>query len=199
MKLTLAMVKPPNWEGRQIQVLRFPFVIGREPGCDLRADSSSISARHCALQIRDDKVFVSEFPGNPTLVNDQPLKGEQELHNQDCVKVGRLRFLIRLEGESVESENQPAPPAASEPEEEAVGSLLLSLEEEQGPVTMPPSASDTLPQPHDPAHGGHLDKSSKPGQADTADTAAAARNLLSKIRKPHSLTNRQMPTPRAGH
>ena len=45
---------------------------------------------------------------------------EQELHDQDCVKVGRLRFLIRLESEPVEAVNQPAPPAATEPEEEAV-------------------------------------------------------------------------------
>ena len=36
MKVTLAMIKPSNWTGRRIQVVRFPFVIGREPGCDLR-------------------------------------------------------------------------------------------------------------------------------------------------------------------
>ncbi|HMC90674.1 MAG TPA: FHA domain-containing protein [Gemmataceae bacterium] len=198
MKVTLAMIKPSNWTGRRIQVVRFPFVIGREPGCDLRADSSSISGRHCAIQVRDDKVFVSEFPGNPTLVNDLPLQGEQELHDQDCIKVGRLRFTVKLESEPVEAQDQPAAPAGAEPEEEAVASLLLSLEEDQDSATMPPSASDTLPHPHDPAHGAEPG-TSKAGKAETADTAAAARNLLSKFRKPHSLTNKQMPAPDAGH
>jgi len=197
MKVTLAMLKPRNWEGTQIQVVRFPFVIGREPGCDLRADSPSISARHCALQVHDDKVFAREFPGNPTLINDQPLQGEQELHDRDCIKVGRLKFAIRLE-----SEPASAPASGAEPEEEVAGSLLLAMEEEAAASGGAPSASDTLPQPHDTAHGGQPGKSagaSKPGKADTVDTAAAARNLLSKFRKPHSLTTRQLPSAGAGH
>jgi len=200
MKVTLAMMKPRNWEGTQIQVVRFPFVIGREPGCDLRADSSSISARHCALQVHDDRVFASEFPGNPTLINDQPLQGEQELHDRDCIKVGRLKFTIRLESESAQPSSGPA--SGAEPEEEVAGSLLLAMEEEAAAAGGAPSASDTLPQPHDTAHGGQPGKSagaSKPGKADTVDTAAAARNLLSKFRKPHSLTTRQLPSAGAGH
>jgi len=77
------------------------------------------------LQVHDDRVFASEFPGNPTLINDQPLQGEQELHDRDCIKVGRLKFTIRLESESAQPSSGPA--SGAEPEEEVAGSLLLAM------------------------------------------------------------------------
>ena len=101
MKLTLAMVTPRKWEGTLIPVVRFPFLIGQEPGCHLRVKSSEVHARHCALLIRDDRIFVSELAG-ATFVNEQRIQGEQEVHDRDCVHVAGLtsadlaeRFVVR--------------------------------------------------------------------------------------------------------
>ena len=184
MKVMLELEKPRQWQGTVVQVLRFPFWIGREPGCDLRADSSTISARHCALVVRADKVFVSDVAGNPTFVNDHQVQGEQEVHDLDCVKVGRLQFTIRVQSSAVEHASVPPAPAA-ENDEEAAGSLLLALEEPGG-STAASSAAETLPAPQD-TH--KVDRQptesaqSKPRPV-PSDTAAAARNLLARFRKP---------------
>lgn len=185
MKLMLAMLRPRNWEGKLIHVLQFPFLIGREPGCHLRADSSTISLRHCALLSHDDKVFVNGFEGNPTLVNGCPVQGEQEVHDQDCVKVGGLRFTIRLQSGAVRPEGEPAPTDATPTDEEAVANLLLSLDEAEGKESV--SSAETMAAPHD-THRGAPGQSGSPkpraAQPEPRDPATAARSMLAKFRRP---------------
>src|SRR5947209_1212832 len=107
MHLHLTMQTPHKWEGTVVPVSHFPFLIGREQGCDLRAASTSVSARHCALLAHDGKVYVTTCDGSEgTFLNDRPVHGEVEVHDHDCVKAGRLSFTIRCENDS--------PSAASE-------------------------------------------------------------------------------------
>jgi predicted component of type VI protein secretion system len=197
MRLMLAMVRPRNWEGKIISVGCSPFLIGREPGCHLRAESSSINARHCALLVRDDKVFLSELAGEAgTFVNDQQIHGELEVHNLDRVKVGRLRFTIQLQSDLVPpagddtlpSPDESAPASSPESEEEAVARLLLAQEEEgEGAAVSASAGSDTLPAPQDTQHG-NLNPSqpatSSPARPETRDTSSAARHLLARFKKP---------------
>src|SRR5437764_7404431 len=98
MKFSLLVMTPGKQEGKAIEVKLSQFLIGRDPQCHLRPASPMISKRHCALIQREGKVFVRDFDStNGTLVNDQPVKGEIELHHDDQLKVGPLLFAVRLE------------------------------------------------------------------------------------------------------
>jgi predicted component of type VI protein secretion system len=187
MKLMLVMTTPGKWAGTPVPVLRSPFVIGQEPGCHLRARSPTVGARHCALLVRDDRVFVSPLGDNPAFVNDQRVETEREVHNQDCLKVGCATFTVRLE------QNMTAPPSARVPRtsveamEESAASFLLAMEEQEkrdgvtgndgGDAKPTPKASD------DGSPGTALTAKTKSTQPELPDTAAAARLLLAKFRK----------------
>jgi pSer/pThr/pTyr-binding forkhead associated (FHA) protein len=107
MKLSLVVLTPGPSEGKVIPIQRAQFVIGRDPGCQLRPASPHISNRHCALLKRDAKVFLRDLGStNGTLVNDRQIKGEMELLNGDQLRVGPLLFGVCLEPVLV---NQPTP------------------------------------------------------------------------------------------
>jgi len=84
-------------EGKVLAITLSQFVIGRDPQCQLRPASAMISKRHCALVQRDGKAFVQDFGStNGTFINDQPVQGEAELHNNDQLKIGPLQFEVRI-------------------------------------------------------------------------------------------------------
>jgi pSer/pThr/pTyr-binding forkhead associated (FHA) protein len=186
MHLMLAMVKPNKWQGTVIPVAHSPFVIGRGPGCHLRANSSTVSMRHCALTVREDKVFLRDFTGVPgTLVNDRQVQGELEVHDLDRVRAGGLQFTIRLESDSAE----PATPALVGVDEDTAASLLLALEAEEEGSDSPPCRT-TVESDSAPGEmlGSEVSKprtrGTRPPQPEVPDTAAAARSLLAQIKKP---------------
>src|SRR3954447_13728844 len=99
MKLSLLVLTTGKQEGKLLEIKLPQFLIGRDPQCHLRPASPLISKRHCALIQRDGKVFIRDFAStNGTFVNDQPIKGEVELHNDDTLKAGPLLFTVRIEG-----------------------------------------------------------------------------------------------------
>src|SRR6516162_7627073 len=98
MKLALVVMTPGKMEGKAIPIGLSQFLIGRDPQCHLRPASPVISKRHCALLVKNGKVFLRDFDStNGTFINDQPVKGEIELHHEDLLKVGPLSFLVRVE------------------------------------------------------------------------------------------------------
>jgi predicted component of type VI protein secretion system len=112
MKLNLVVLTPGKGEGMSIPITLNQFLIGRDPQCNLRPASQLISKRHCAVMIKGEQVFLHDFGStNGTLLNDQPVKGEVELHNEDRLKVGPLTFLVRMEPSSVPVDKKtPMPP-----------------------------------------------------------------------------------------
>ena len=114
MKLTLVVLTPGKQEGKALPIGLPQFLIGRDPQCHLRPASAAISKRHCALIQRDGKVFVRDFDStNGTFVNEQPVKGEIELHHDDLLKVGPLTFGVKIEaGTAI---NRPTPPPLTKP------------------------------------------------------------------------------------
>src|SRR5262249_30682754 len=98
MKLSLVVLTPGKGEGKVIPITLPQFLIGRDPQCHLRPASAMISKRHCALLLKGEQAFVRDFDStNGTFVNDEPVKGEVELHNEDKLRAGPLLFLIKLE------------------------------------------------------------------------------------------------------
>src|SRR4051812_18570631 len=111
MKLSLVVLTPGSQQGKVIDVKLSQFLVGRDPQCHLRPASPMISKRHCALIQKDGKAFLRDFDStNGTLLNDQPIKGEVELHHDDRIKIGPLFFGVRLEATTAPANRTPAPP-----------------------------------------------------------------------------------------
>jgi pSer/pThr/pTyr-binding forkhead associated (FHA) protein len=141
MKLHLVVLTAGKTEGKAIPVTLSQFLIGRDPQCHLRPASALISKRHCALLTRGEKVFLRDFDStNGTLVNDQPVKGEVELHHDDRLKVGPLLFQVRLEASAPVNEPTPIPPTKvpGAPARKPVAS---------GKTPLPPTKAPPAPEP----------------------------------------------------
>jgi predicted component of type VI protein secretion system len=165
MKLSLVATQGKA-QGKAVPITLSQFIIGRDPQCHLRPASPLISKRHCAVLVRGGKVFARDFDStNGTWVNDEPLKGERELHNDDRLKVGPLIFLVRIEA------GQPAPkpapakapaaaappakaPAAAAPparapvpdDDESAAAMLLDAEGDPVPPDQAAAAGESIPQ-----------------------------------------------------
>jgi pSer/pThr/pTyr-binding forkhead associated (FHA) protein len=151
MKLSLVVLSEGKAKGQPLPINLPQFLIGRDPQCQLRPASPMISKRHCAVLLKNGKAFVRDFDStNGTFVNDEPIKGERELKNEDILKVGPLLFRVALEGTT--PVNKPTPPPAKLPptdssEDDDVAAMLLALQDDStsgGPEV--PKDPDGVPQ-----------------------------------------------------
>src|SRR5262245_53885260 len=134
MKLSLVVLAAGKQEGKVLEIKLPQFVIGRDPQCHLRPASALISKRHCAILQREGKAFLRDFDStNGTLLNNQPIKGEVELHNNDQLKIGPLMFAVRLEA-------TPAPVNKATPPPPTKGATLPA-------VKAPAAATASAPAP----------------------------------------------------
>jgi len=191
MKLSL-VVNDGVHKGKVIPIPLKQFLIGRDPQCHLRPASPLISKRHCALLIQGDKILVRDFDStNGTILNDQPVKGERELKNDDRLLIGPLSFLVRVEtgvvaGKAAAANVKPHVPESVE--DESAAALLLDVGE-SGETTSPsPMDSEGIPTGSTimdlPALEGD---EAKPGSGKTPapkapapDTSHAAKAILDK-------------------
>jgi pSer/pThr/pTyr-binding forkhead associated (FHA) protein len=135
MKMSLMVLSEGKSSGKSIPITLSQFIIGRDPQCQLRPSSALISKRHCALLVRGNKLFVRDFGStNGTFVNDQPVKGECEVKNDDFLKVGPLSFRIAIEGAPAVPVNKPTPLpkalAEAGGEDDSVAAMLLDIADE---------------------------------------------------------------------
>ena len=98
MKVSLVVASGAH-EGRVIPITGPQFLIGRDPQCQLRPASQAISKLHCAVTVRDGKVFVKDFGStNGTLVNDAIVQNaEIVVEDGATIRVGPLDFRLRVE------------------------------------------------------------------------------------------------------
>jgi anti-anti-sigma regulatory factor len=85
-------------QGMPIPIEADLFLIGSAKECQLRAVHDQIGEQHCALAMRDRKVFIRDLgSGEPTLLNDDVIPSSEEwpLHAGDLIEVGPLRFMIQ--------------------------------------------------------------------------------------------------------
>jgi len=85
--------------GAVVPVKVSPFLIGRDPGCQLRPKNPAASGRHSAIFVRDGQVVVGDLGStNGTLVNDQCLHAGEEVQvvDGDRLQVGQLIFVVRI-------------------------------------------------------------------------------------------------------
>jgi pSer/pThr/pTyr-binding forkhead associated (FHA) protein len=205
MKLSLVVLTPGKTEGKVIPITLTQFVIGRDPQCHLRPASAVISKRHCALLVREGKVFVRDFEStNGTFVNDRQIKGEIELNHEDRLKVGPLVFSVRVESAPAINRPTPAPPIKTGQrtgiaDDESAAALLLSLQDDQG--TEAGSGKDPIPegstvmdvvisptaQESTTGESGKGDDPKNKAKVASATTSSAAKAILDKyMRRPRS-------------
>lgn len=142
MKLSLVVTsgKP---EGKEIPIRLSQFVIGRDPECHLRPASPLISKRHCALIVRDEKVYLRDFNStNGTIVNKQPLRGEIELKNGDEFAVGPLTFSVKLQPGAMDTPTPlPATTSALSTPTPATGTVAVKKTVTESRITSSKPAS----------------------------------------------------------
>jgi pSer/pThr/pTyr-binding forkhead associated (FHA) protein len=202
MKVMLVVAQGVH-TGKVIPIGTAQFLIGRDPHCNLRPASPSISKQHCGIFIRGNNVFVQDYGStNGTCVNGEQVAGEQEVASGDKLKVGPLEFVIEIEvgavlpvGKTVPasatatvamSETIPASTGADMEGDEAAA-MLLSMDDKSGadPTTEAaiPDGSTVMDIPSvDPAK-------TEPGKKEQpkGDTSKAAADLLSKyMRRPRT-------------
>ena len=76
------------------------FEVGRSASTAFRVDHTTVSRRHAALTLGEDRAhLVAEDLGaaNGTRVNGREIKGTQELQDGDTLELGEVRFTLRLE------------------------------------------------------------------------------------------------------
>lgn len=198
MKLSLEVVTPGKTQGKVIPIQVSRFVIGRDPDCQLRPASPLISKRHCAVLVRDGKVFARDFDStNGSFVNDRQFKGELELADGDTLKVGPLAFRLHIEGPATTPVDKPTPlpptktTTAVDDTDANAAALLLSMQDDAPPAGSPgvdsegiPTGSTVMDIVNPPeGEGGEAGKAQGKKEEPVkkiGDTSAAAKSILDK-------------------
>jgi predicted component of type VI protein secretion system len=197
MKVSLVVLTEGKSGGKIVPITLSQFVIGRDPQCHLRPASAAISKRHCAVLVRNGKVFIRDFDStNGTFVNDQQVKGEVELRHDDRLRVGPLLFGVKIE--ATPAVNRPTPPPAAKKSaaasaEDDAAAMLLEIGDDTG--SGPSAAVDPVPEGSTvmdliapgpeggPEQGPEADKEDKnkaPAKPKLGNTSSAAADLLKK-------------------
>jgi anti-anti-sigma regulatory factor len=97
MKFFLIVAKGKR-QGTPIPIEIDLFLIGSSHECQLRAVHDDIGEQHCALVIRERKVFIRDLnSGHTTILNGDSMEPSIELplHSGDLIEVGPLKFMIQ--------------------------------------------------------------------------------------------------------
>jgi hypothetical protein len=71
-------------------------VIGRQPDCAISLPSSTVSRRHAQIRREGSQYFLTDLHStNGTLLNREPVIGEEVLHDRDEIGVGIYRLIFR--------------------------------------------------------------------------------------------------------
>jgi pSer/pThr/pTyr-binding forkhead associated (FHA) protein len=191
MKLRLIVASGPG-TGKTVPIAVSPFLIGRNPVCQLRPASPFVSNRHCTLWLRGSAAFVQDMGStNGTMVNGERIAGERELRDGDRLQVGPLVFHVRIEAALAVDQPTPLPPDKDRPRtpapDDAAAMILLEGSGE-------PASSGTVDTAGVPIGDTKLavpapnqDKDPKAGkdQKSTEDTSTAANAILKQyLRRP---------------
>lgn len=71
-------------------------IIGRQSDCEINLPSSTVSRRHAQIRRVGGRFFLKDLNStNGTLLNREPVIGEELLHDRDEIGVGVYRLIFR--------------------------------------------------------------------------------------------------------
>jgi pSer/pThr/pTyr-binding forkhead associated (FHA) protein len=131
------VVASGSGKGKTIMISASPFMIDRNPVCQLRPASDLVSNRHCTIWLLSGIAVIQDMKStNGTLVNSERITEERELHHGDRVQIGPLIFEVQIETPSAVDQPTPVPPSKKSlqsPAPEDAAALIL-LEESNEPT-----------------------------------------------------------------
>jgi pSer/pThr/pTyr-binding forkhead associated (FHA) protein len=145
MQLSLVVLRGTN-AGQIIPIQRAEFCIGRDETCELWAQKMTISRRHTAILMREDRVVIRDLgSSNGTFVNGVVVVGEVEVEHNDRLRIGPLEFRIQVRLDR---------------ERASVAAPIVDEAEEATAKHLPPASSQTSPSKpaNNPFPRGQLDK-----------------------------------------
>ena len=153
MKVSL-VVAAGSHEGKIIPILGPQFLIGRDPQCHLRPASQAISKLHCAVLVRDGKVYVRDYGStNGSVVNDALVQdAEVAIADGATLRVGPLDFRVKIEVSASNPDGTPLPGGSAEAAalaavKAAAGAALPTPARDTTPTPVRKTGSGTVPQP----------------------------------------------------
>jgi predicted component of type VI protein secretion system len=161
MKVSLVVASGAH-EGRVIPLTGPQFLIGRDQQCHLRPASQAISKLHCAVTVRDGKVYVKDFGStNGTLVNDNLVQNaEVPVQDGATLRVGPLDFRIQIAVPAPKLDGTPLPSDSGETAaalaavKAATGAAAAAAKTPPRDTTPNPArTAATAPQPGAPKSG----------------------------------------------
>lgn len=97
MKVKIKILRGPS-AGKEVRIPVPECLIGRSDECHMRPKSEAVSRRHCAILVKDGKVFARDLNSrNGTEVNGELIQEETELRTGDKVTVGPLAFEVLID------------------------------------------------------------------------------------------------------
>lgn len=147
MKIRLEVAHDKN-KGTVVRVGKLPFLMGRDPHCELRPASRAISQRHCQLFEAKGRLFVRDLAStNGTFVNDVRIDSDTELRDGDLLRVGPLAFVVHVQVEIPIDAPTPLPmnKKVHLPNDEEVAAMLFELDAEEGAQDNLRGSTDVLP------------------------------------------------------
>jgi pSer/pThr/pTyr-binding forkhead associated (FHA) protein len=90
-----------------IQVSSDKLLIGRDPECHYRPNSSEVSRHHCVI-IRDEHTVRIRDMGskNGTFVNSRRVQGDVVLDDGDIIQVGEIQLQIEIQAADSNDQTQ---------------------------------------------------------------------------------------------
>lgn len=106
-------------ESVTFEIKKSPFIMGRQPDCDLQVDSGQVSRMHAQIIIRGDTFLLEDLKsGNGTFLNGKPLEKGQicpiPLQDGDRIKLGPIKLRFELVASQKGSESDDAGVAFSD-------------------------------------------------------------------------------------
>jgi predicted component of type VI protein secretion system len=174
MKVSLVVAAGAH-EGKVIPLTGPRFLIGRDEQCNLRPASPAISKLHCAVTVRDGKVYVKDFGStNGTQVNDAVVQAaEVEVADGASIRVGPLDFRLRVEKVEV-ADGTPLPSAESAAAVAAVKAAAAAAPRAPARDTTPSPVRPSGAAPKPAAKPGAPLAPTKPGGSKEAPAIKAA-------------------------
>ncbi len=78
------------------------IILGRDPTADFPLKDETISLRHCKISYHNKQWWVEDLAStNGTSLNNDPIKRETILTNDDQLLLGKLEVLVRINQDTV--------------------------------------------------------------------------------------------------